>query len=80
VLAARQLLSRTRAALGDADEGIALMTDVVERRQRGLGPEHPFTVASRQLLEAYRSGGGGRSAHVDGRVRNCSIWAFPRNL
>ena len=56
VLAARQLLSRTRAALGDVDEGIALMTDVVERRQRGLGPEHPFTVASRQLLDAYWSG------------------------
>jgi hypothetical protein len=38
------------------EEGIALMTDVVERRERGLGPEHPFTVASRQVLDAYRSG------------------------
>ncbi|MFJ2305536.1 hypothetical protein [Streptomyces sp. NPDC087787] len=53
---ARQLLSRTRAALGHMEEGSALMTDVVERRERGLGPEHPFTVASRHLLDAYRSG------------------------
>ncbi|MEU1211433.1 tetratricopeptide repeat protein [Streptomyces sp. NPDC005791] len=47
VLAAGQLLSRTRAALGHVDEGIALMAAVVLRRERGLGPEHPFTVASR---------------------------------
>ena len=56
VLAARQLLSRTRAALGHVEEGIELMTDVVERREHGLGPDHPFTAASRHLLDAYRSG------------------------
>ncbi|WP_324618348.1 hypothetical protein [Streptomyces pluripotens] len=53
MLAARQLLSRTRSALGHVDTGIELMTDVVARRERGLGPEHPFTVASRQLLDEY---------------------------
>lgn len=56
VLAARQLFSRTRAALGHVDAGIELITDVVARRERGLGPEHPFTVASRRLLDEYRSG------------------------
>lgn len=56
MLAARQLLSRTRAALGHVEEGITLMTDVVERRERGLGPEYPFTAASRHLLDAYRPG------------------------
>ncbi|MGY0070989.1 hypothetical protein ACWZEH_30290 [Streptomyces sp. QTS137] len=40
----------------DRFEGIAWMTDVVERRERGPGPEHPFTAASRHLLDAYRSG------------------------
>ncbi|MEU4655882.1 tetratricopeptide repeat protein [Streptomyces sp. NPDC023723] len=49
-----QLLSRTRAALGRPDEAIGLMTDVVARRERGLGPEHPFTVAGRRLLDTYR--------------------------
>ncbi|MEV7438391.1 hypothetical protein [Streptomyces griseoviridis] len=32
------------------------MDDVVARRERALGPEHPFTVASRRLLDEYRSG------------------------
>ena len=35
--------SRTRSALGHVDVGIELMTDVLARRERGLGPEHPFT-------------------------------------
>ncbi|MGW2615243.1 hypothetical protein [Streptomyces sp. NPDC001500] len=56
VLAARRLFSRTRAALGGVDEAIEVMTDVVARRERGLGPEHPFTVAGRRLLDTYRSG------------------------
>jgi hypothetical protein len=51
VLAARQLFSRTRATLGHVGEAIELMNDVVARRERGLGPEHPFTVAGRQLLD-----------------------------
>ncbi|MGI5198573.1 hypothetical protein ACQEVY_33940 [Streptomyces sp. CA-288835] len=42
------------------DAGIDLMidqmTDVVARRERGLGLDHPFTVASRQLLSAFTSG------------------------
>ncbi len=63
VLAARQLLSRTQATLRAREKAIALITDVVERRERGLGPEQPFTAASRRLLDAYRArGGGGRSA------------------
>ncbi|MFI6931215.1 hypothetical protein [Streptomyces sp. NPDC050287] len=56
MLAARQLFSRIRVALGHVEEAIELMTDVVARRERGLGPEHPLTVAGRQLLDAYRSG------------------------
>ncbi len=55
VLAARQLLARTRTALGDRDAGITLMADVVAQRERSLGPDHPFTVAGRTLLEGMRS-------------------------
>ncbi|WP_329182495.1 tetratricopeptide repeat protein [Streptomyces sp. NBC_01477] len=55
-LAACQLQARTRAALGHTEEGVALMTDVVARRARSLGRDHPFTVASRDLLDALRSG------------------------
>ncbi|MFF2385799.1 hypothetical protein [Streptomyces sp. NPDC058108] len=55
--AARQLFSRTRAALGQLGEAIGLMTDVVARRERGLGPEHPpFTIAGLRLPDEYRSG------------------------
>ncbi|WP_225627840.1 hypothetical protein [Streptomyces werraensis] len=52
VPAARQLLSRTRAAHGRMEEGAALMTDVAERWDRELGPERPFAVASQILLDA----------------------------
>ncbi|MGW3644640.1 hypothetical protein [Streptomyces sp. NPDC000878] len=55
-LSAQQLLSRPRTALGHVDAGIELMTDVVARRERGLGSEHPFTNAGRQLLSAFTSG------------------------
>lgn len=55
-LAAVQLRARTRAALGHTAEAVALMAEVVDRRTRGLGRDHPFTVVSRDLLDALRSG------------------------
>ncbi|QCN90497.1 hypothetical protein DDJ31_11320 [Streptomyces griseoviridis] len=55
-LSAQQLLARTRAALGHPDAAVELMTDVVARRERALGPGHPFTVASRRLLDDLASG------------------------
>ncbi|MEV7325811.1 hypothetical protein [Streptomyces sp. NPDC093970] len=56
VLAVRQLYSRTRSALDRTDVGIDLMADVVARRESDRRPGHPFTVASRRLLDEYRSG------------------------
>ncbi|MDH6697991.1 tetratricopeptide repeat protein [Streptomyces griseoviridis] len=56
VLAARQLSARTRAALGHTDAAVELMTEVVARRERALGPGHPFTVAGRRLLDDLASG------------------------
>ncbi|MFJ8900398.1 hypothetical protein [Streptomyces sp. NPDC102370] len=51
-----EICSRSRAAHGRMEEGAALMTDVTERWGRGLGPERPFAVASRILLDACWSG------------------------
>lgn len=56
VLAALQLHAQTQAALGHTDTGIALMTDVLARREHDLGPDHHFTTSSRHLLEELRSG------------------------
>lgn len=55
-LSAQQLLARTRAARGDLDTAIEILTDVVARRERGLGAGHPFTVAGRRLLGDLASG------------------------
>ena len=56
VLSARQLRARTQAALGRLDSGIALMAEVVTRREQSLGAAHPFTANSRELLAELRSG------------------------
>ncbi|WP_416976293.1 hypothetical protein [Streptomyces sp. T028] len=50
------LLSASEVVLGHVDAGTQLMTDVVARRERSLGSDHPFTVAGRQLLSAFTSG------------------------
>ena len=47
---AQQLLSRVLAARGHVEAAVEIMTDVVDRRERGLGADHPFTVAGRRLL------------------------------
>jgi tetratricopeptide (TPR) repeat protein len=56
VLAAQQLQAQTRAALGDAETGIRLMTEVVAARTHSLGAGHHFTVVSRDLLAELSSG------------------------
>ncbi|MGW8505188.1 tetratricopeptide repeat protein [Streptomyces sp. CLCI03] len=56
LLSAQQLLSRILAARGDVNAGIEIMREVTAKRERSLGVDHPFTVASRQLLGAFRSG------------------------
>ncbi|MFC6056224.1 tetratricopeptide repeat protein [Streptomyces pratens] len=49
-------MSRTRAARGHLEAAAEIMTDVVARRERGLGADHPFTVAGRRLLGDFTSG------------------------
>jgi tetratricopeptide (TPR) repeat protein len=51
VLAAQQLYATTQAAVGRLDSAIELLTDVVERRERGLGADHHFTVHCRGVLD-----------------------------
>ena len=51
VLAVQQTYATTQAALGRLDSAIELLTDVVERRARGLGPAHHFTLHSKRVLE-----------------------------
>ena len=46
-LTVAQTLAMTLAATGDAEGGGALLDEVLERRSRVLGPEHPDTLSSR---------------------------------
>ena len=50
------LFAETQAALGRSESAIALMAEVVAKREDALGPDHPFTVAGRELLSNFRSG------------------------
>ncbi len=55
-VAAQYLIARIQYALGHRDSGTELMADVVARRERSLGSDHHFTVASRNLLTEFRTG------------------------
>ena len=46
-LTVAQTLAMNLAATGDAEGGSALLDEVLERRSRVLGPEHPDTLSSR---------------------------------
>jgi hypothetical protein len=37
------------------DEAVAIIREVIERRERVLGPEHPFIVVNRQWLTEWQA-------------------------
>ncbi|WP_407914974.1 tetratricopeptide repeat protein [Kitasatospora sp. NE20-6] len=60
-VSAQLLHARTRAAAGHLPEAVDLMADVVTGREETLGPDHPYTVRTREILAELR-------ADLDGRT------------
>ncbi|MFF3286159.1 tetratricopeptide repeat protein [Streptomyces sp. NPDC003023] len=50
------MLARIQFARGRTPSAVELMADVVARRGRSLGADHPFTAASRDLLGQFGEG------------------------
>jgi hypothetical protein len=53
-LNARRTLSVALAAVGRYADAIADIEAVIEQRTVVLGPDHPYNVADRELLNEYR--------------------------
>ncbi|MGW3430864.1 tetratricopeptide repeat protein [Streptomyces melanosporofaciens] len=57
-LAALSLTARVAHGLGKLDEAVAALHELIERRERVLGPEHPFVVEGREWLTAWQAEAG----------------------
>ncbi|MFI0818025.1 tetratricopeptide repeat protein [Streptomyces sp. NPDC021098] len=54
-LAALSLTSRVAHGLGNLDKAIAAVQELIERRERVLGTEHPFVVENRKELARWQA-------------------------
>ncbi|MEU1948859.1 tetratricopeptide repeat protein [Streptomyces sp. NPDC059474] len=54
-LASLSLTARVAHGLGKVDEAIAALQELIERRERVLGPEHPFIAENRQWLAEWQA-------------------------
>ncbi|EFL26114.1 putative ATP/GTP-binding protein [Streptomyces himastatinicus ATCC 53653] len=54
-LAELSLTSRVAHGLGDLDKAISAVQELIERRERVLGPEHPFVVDNRAELARWQA-------------------------
>ncbi|WP_405015124.1 tetratricopeptide repeat protein [Kitasatospora sp. NBC_01539] len=54
-VSAQLLHARTRAATGHLPEAVDLMAEVVTGREETLGPDHPYTVRTREILAELRA-------------------------